>query len=217
MAVDPGEVYCVAMTLVIPLGYAHVVHSLRFSTDPEPMAITYGVDIDTPTFAGTANDIAEELADAAEAELFPIVSGAVSMVATEVRWQNTALPNPPVIGISSEAATGGDAASTILPQNSAYLVHKRTATGGRGGRGRMYIPGIDEAKVDNLGNITTAALGLWNTALDDWLAAIQATSSVVDMVVLHDSEGAHAGDDPRPVTDLQMDPRIATQRRRLRP
>lgn len=205
------------MTLVIPQFAAAVVHSLRWTGDPEQMAVTYGVLFTTPDIPDDPSQIASDLADLFIAELTSALSTTIELVNTDVTYQFSGDPgDPPLVG-SSGTTGAGDETGTLLPQNSAYLVHKRTNTGGRGGRGRLYIPGVFESEVDNLGNVSSGELAQWNGVLADWLAGFATLAPFpAEMVVLHDSEGAHAADPPRVVTLLTMDPVISTQRRRLR-
>jgi hypothetical protein len=203
------------MALVIPQGFAGVIHSLQWENDPEPMAVTYGIDVDAAQVESDLPQIAEDLAVIFLSELTSALSDVITLINTEVRWQLDAPPDPPIIGTSTESGTGTET-GTVIPQNSAHLVHKRSSTGGRGGRGRMYFPGVAEAEVNDIGVIDPAEVTQWNTALADWLAGINSLVRVTSMVILHDENGAHAADPPRVVTALVHDPVLSTQRRRLR-
>lgn len=203
------------MTLVIPAGYAHVVHSLLWTGDPEPMAVTYGVKL-TAAGVDAPDTIAGDLAAAFVAQPLTNMNSLLTLVSTEAKINVVETePEAYELGISTTGGAGGEAA-TCLPQNSAYLVHKRTGVGGRIGRGRMYIPGVHEAAADNLGNVSSGEIGEWNTKLTAWLAAIVAKPTIDYMCLLHDSEGIGAALLPYQVTALTLDPLIATQRRRLR-
>ncbi len=203
------------MTLLVPQGYAHVIHSLGWLGDPEPMAVTYGVDIDDTTpptdpaaLAGTLNNIFDN-------EIMPYLWTGITLLGTEVRWQNQAAPAEPVIGFYSLPTTGDDA-TTVLPQNSAFLIHKRTSFAGKTGRGRMYIPGVAEQRADNTGVLTATTISGLNVRLEAWRAALVGDASILSMVILHDSIGAGAVLPPYAVSSLNVDNVIATQRRRLR-
>jgi hypothetical protein len=203
------------MTLVVPQDHASVIHSLKMVGDPENMAVTYGVLIDTAAPPASAGALAATLATAFKTHVMPVMSTDLTLVNTEVSWQDTALPAPPVIGSSGITQAGSDG-DPLLPQNSAYLVHKRTSYGGRGGRGRMFLPGVRENEVDSIGAVTAGTVTTFNTALSNWLTAIFAAAGTDGMVLLHDSVGAFAAVAPYIVTGLNLDPVIATQRRRLR-
>lgn len=203
--------YRYGMALVIPQGYAHVVHSLQLTGDPDPFAVTYGVDC---VVGSTPAGIATEL-DGFFDTLMGQMSNQITLINTDVRFQEDPPPAPPVVGSKANSQAGAGTGA-ILPQNCAYLVHKRTATGGRGGRGRMYLPGVDEAQASNIGAINLANVAGLVNSLNTLLTSINSGVTVAQMVILHDSNGVHAADPPRVVTSLTLDPVIATQRRRLR-
>lgn len=204
------------MTLVVPFGYASVVQTFTWAGDPEPVAITYGVVTNGAGPPASAAALAADLRDNFSATMLGPLDGIISMLQTEVSWQEDPLPAPPVIGVAAGGGSGAGTLGSVLPQNSAFLVHKRTGVGGRGGRGRLYLPAVDESAVNDVGVVTGSVVTAWNTALAAWLAAIQAETTYLDMVLFHDSLGAFAAEDPYVVTSLIIDTQIATQRRRLR-
>lgn len=107
-------------------------------------------------------------------------------------------------------ATAGTQVSTpVSPQVSMMLV-KDTGLGGRSRRGRTFWPGLPEAHVDAGGLIGAADIAAYNTAFAAFLAQL-ATDSI-PMVILH--RDPLAG--PTPVLLWQVQPKVATQRDRLR-
>lgn len=208
--------YSDSMTLVIPVGYANVIESMTWLNDPEPMAVTYGVAIDAAATVSDLPAIAAGLGAAFDANIMPVISSILTHTQTEVTWQQAAGPSNRLIGVDASTTTGGDSEATVIPQNSAYLIHKRTATGGRGGRGRFYLPGVGETDVDNFGNIAGAKITALNAAVTAWRTAVLAVALVDDLVLLHNDPGAFAADAPRSITSLVADPVLSTQRRRLR-
>lgn len=199
------------MTLVVPENYAQVIHSLRLTGDSGAMAITYGVAV---VEGATASDVAEDCA-AAVAPILEYMSTQYSMVSTEAILQDEAPPAAPAIGVAAVTIAGGDPGS-VIPQNSAYLLHKRTGRAGRTGRGRLYLPGITQDRVNDVGALTTSTVSGLTTAGADFLSNLFDTASVLGMVLFHDSTGSAAAVAPTPVTSLVCDPTISTQRRRLR-
>lgn len=204
------------MTLVIPQDYAEVVQSLILSGDAEPMAVTYAVGIDSGAPPASASSLAADLRSAFVTAFSAFFNPLFTISQCEVRWQDTAPPAPPQIGVGPGSTIATGSAGTLLPQNSAFLVHKRTSVAGRGGRGRMYFPGVYESQANNIGQVDPAAVSAFNTSLASFLAAVPGVTGVINMVVLHDSLGAFAGAPPAIITALDCDPVIATQRRRLR-
>lgn len=118
---------------------------------------------------------------------------------------------PNIDGVSTELpvnVVGGRDVLTEAP-NTALLVQKRTATGGRRGRGRMFVPGLDQDDVTGAGKLTSTALALWQGKADEFLG--HAAIAAFPPVLLHaDAGGPHA------LTDLVVSTTVATQRRRLR-
>jgi hypothetical protein len=114
----------------------------------------------------------------------------------------------------SDIPTGrGTVTQTSFPPNCAVLVHKRTARGGRRGRGRLFWPWtVQEGQVEENGSIQTSSLTQQQTAANATLTAL--TANFVPMVLLH-SPGLTTAGLPNLVTQLIVDPLISTQRRRL--
>lgn len=99
-----------------------------------------------------------------------------------------------------------------LPPNVAVLVHKRTLSGGRSGRGRMYFPGAAEQDVGPGGALVPLKVTNMTAALDNFRANL--ANNDLPMVLLH-RPGAPLST-PTPVVGLDVAPLAATQRRRLR-
>jgi hypothetical protein len=204
------------MPTVIPLNYAHVIHSLRLVGDNEPMAATYGVSFTAGPTAASVAAATSSLHTAFGTLFDKFYDSDWSLVATEVKARSGAGINDFIIGLDGNVNIGSFGAYTQLPQNSSHLVHKRTSVAGRVGRGRMYLPAVPEIQVGETGILTAVYVSSWNTELATWLADIAAISQLDGMELLHNSPGAGAALAPFPVTSLTMDPVIATQRRRLR-
>lgn len=114
------------------------------------------------------------------------------------------------------------------PPNTAYLVHKSTALGGRRGRGRMFIPGVPEQYVTDSGTIDPAVVAAAPTILNALLNNLDING--VPMALEHEpaTEWVLVNGQPRrvpvsssapvpdEVTGLTLDATAATQRRRLR-
>jgi hypothetical protein len=125
---------------------------------------------------------------------------------------------PPVsfVGtVSDEGAIAGN----MLPSNCALLVGKQTLTGGRRGRGRMFIPWVlPEGDVDDVGVISGGTVATMIGAAEDFLEALSEPgpdSDATPMFLLHNSEGETPAPAPSEVVGLTVSSLIATQRRRL--
>lgn len=101
----------------------------------------------------------------------------------------------------------------------------------------MFLPGMLESFADNAGNVSTSSQGSLNTAFASYLTALGAAAAgsekpVIPLLLHNNSttttrsssggtttitvtEGA-AGPVPTVVTGFSCDPKVATQRRRLR-
>lgn len=186
----------------IPVGYAHVVHRFRGDSLPRGAAVTYGIQLNGGSWdPGDAGLLHDAFADTLVNEL----DNTVVMYETLLK----AGPNDDgPFTVFTQDRSGGQSAAGASPQ-VAYLIEKRTASGGRRNRGRMYLPGVPEANVNEAGVIETSSLAALNTQADAFLARIQ--EHVLQMVILHTGPSA-----PTVVTELSADPVVATQRRRLR-
>jgi hypothetical protein len=203
------------MTLVVPVGHASVVQSLSLAGDSEPMALTYGVKIDALS-AIDPNSMASNLRSAFVSSMSPFFNPLFTIGQCQIYWQFSAPPTPPLVGTGSGATAGTGTAGTLIPQNTAFLAHKRTAYAGRSGQGRFYLPGVYESQVNNIGQVDSGVITALNTSLAAFRNAVRAAADVEEMVLFHDSAGAAAGELPYFITSLDTDPVVATQRRRLR-
>ncbi len=201
------------MTLIIPEGFGHVTHQLRLAGDPEPMAVTYGVAIDAGGVTNAAT-LLDELHEAFHAAFTGSLPLSWTLYQTELKWNDDVVADLRIaIHVEPKAMS---AAGAALPQNVAGLVHKLSSQAGRRNRGRFFLPGLREGEVSDTGQITTNSITGINAALATWLNKINTLMSQVDgMVILH-STGITGAGPPTLVTQLLIDPVVATQRRRLR-
>lgn len=207
---------------VIPVGFADISQFINLTGDNDPLAITYGIDISAGPF--TQPDLAECRNAYVTGFLnfmppFYSVGSIRAVVGVDA--------GDPVVIESGGTDPGTDTATGHLPQNCALLVTKRTASGGRRNRGRMYIPGLlGDAAVDNLGNLMSGIETTYQGSADAFLSALtdSGVTNVASMVILH-TYGWNGGVDPglpvgfpapTPVTSLDVQGTIGTQRRRLR-
>ncbi len=201
------------MPLVIPPGYAHVIHSYSLVGDNERMAYTYGVELEAATGPTGLANVAEVLHKLTVLKLWDLPSNQYALEATEVRTGGTTA-DPAALGlyVFRNVGTGTNA---HLPQNSSTLIHKRSTLGGRRNRGRLNFIPPSEGAVANNGAIDPASIAGFQSRFSAWLQEMRATAVVVDMVILH-STGISVPPNPSVVTSLTVDPVISTQRKRLR-
>lgn len=124
----------------------------------------------------------------------------------------TSDPHEPITLEGAAGAEGAATGSPSTPQCS-VLLKKLTNRGGRHGRGRMYIPGPQEAWVDGGGFVDPAGMSAYQDALEVFLEVFSTASWSDGLVLLHSDA---AGGAPNPIVDWFVEPVVATQRRRLR-
>lgn len=181
---------------------SRVMHTFTGSGLPHGAAITYNV------FNGTLMSPAA-LATNMEA-LWETNLKAV--MASTVTAQSVIVKNgPSATGPSAEVAAGwaGTNPSAVASAQVSILVRKNSAQGGRTGRGRFYMPGVSEPGVDPAGVLDPSYRQDWQNAFDDILAAMELADTPMQLAFQDGSEAIL-------VTSLEVDSRVATQRRRLR-
>jgi len=119
---------------VIPSGYAQINWQFTGSSCPLGADVTLGVDVSS--YAGTAQDAANDARDIWIAEMLPQQVSTVTLSNTHVKFGPNAT-GPAADAASSNAGGGGNPG--IAPQVAA-LVHKATLFGGHPGRGAVARP-----------------------------------------------------------------------------
>lgn len=198
---------------VIPNGFAEVTVQLRIPGDAGPAFNVFGVFSDP---LASAQDVAINVADTLNnvpgyTDLY--TSEVVAELITVYRREDA---NFVQVHEETISLPGRQLVPTGSPQ-VAYLLQKSTGLAGRANRGRMYIPGTREAIVNSDGNIISTDLATMQTGASAFLADL-ATNNV-PMYILHDPPKEPPGapaPDPTLVTALNVAPKVATQRRRLR-
>lgn len=144
------------------------------------------------------------------------VSILTAMVTTITLSEVVARQGPDETGptfIAPSGEDGGHIGSGAQPGTS-YLIRKNTALGGRKNRGRMFVPGVDEDKVDASGGILPAWVTTLQGVAGDFFDA--ATAATMYPVVLHTLVPGPTQPAPTAITSLSVESLVATQRRRLR-
>ena len=196
------------MSARIPPGFAEVWIRWNSTVDPEPMFCAIGVDLAAGVGAtATVTNLLDQTVNLA-------MDGATSSDLTLGPGHTIYGQDGGDIRIdSANAPIAGVLGANALPANCAVLTRKLTASGGRRGRGRMYSPGIPETSVGFAGTYAAGVQATLQTALDLLRTNLIALAEVEDVVLFHDS----APFTPTPITSLEVQPKIATQRRRMRP
>lgn len=190
----------------IPTGYAQANLIFGNAAAPEGAEVTLGLDISA--FGGTITEAGEAVGDAFVAEILPLLTDQVQLQGVLVKY------GPDATGPSTLVpyANTGSVTTAGAPPNVAFLIHKETALGGRAGRGRMYLPGVAEAKVSVSGTLEGATKADLDGGFDDFGTAL--ATALLTPVLLH-GVGSPVST-PTPITQFTADSKVATQRRRLR-
>lgn len=203
--------------------WARATHSFVGDALPLGAAITYAFSL------SAGQNVSVTMADALHQAF---TSNILPQLSTSVQTASVLLKQgPDATGNSvewDESDTGGLAGATASPQVAA-IVHKTTATGGRRGRGRLFLPGMLEANVSETGLLDATYATTLGSALVSWLSAVNATANVGQMALEHEPpyewqivdgqpRRVATGDAPVPtlITALSLDSRVGTQRRRNR-
>lgn len=189
--------------MIIPAGFSHCSIFWAGTGLPLGAATTFGINnlLDQP-----AEDVATIVANAITNST--LVGNLVNTVTTTtIRVKNG--PNDTGEFHEGTMTIVGGNSNPGMPPNVAYLIKKSTLTGGKRGRGRMYLPGVPEAAVDVAGTVAGATVSAINTDLGALLADL--ISVDCPMTLLHSDSGL-----PSTVSALTIDGKVATQRRRVR-
>lgn len=112
--------------------------------------------------------------------------------------------------VTNVAGIPGGRTGSVAPPQCAGLIRKETARLGRGGRGRMYWPGvIGLTELDDQGRITVGVQNDLQDAVDAMDVAL--VSDGLAPSLLHSDSS-----DPDPITNFAVERLSSTQRRRLR-
>lgn len=128
------------------------------------------------------------------------------------------------LGPNGDKDDQGQVSAAQLAPNTSLLVTKETASRRGQRRGRMYLVSVPEGEVGDDGTLTTSWRNSCQGTVDAFLEAINTEIIIAStrMVVVHWTRGADGKIDPdvpgepTDVNSLQVQPLVATQRRRLR-
>lgn len=189
--------------MIIPEHYSQVNMKFGGAFLPRKAQVTFGVDNTAHDFG--PHDIGAEVAGAYNDNLKPFQTTGVLLESVLVKNG----PNATGLEFDYPAAIAGTSASDSTSPQTAALVIKDTAHGGRKGKGRFFWPGFSEAWVNGTGQIDPTALASWQTALTAFFNDLAAFG--IPIVVLHNDATT-----PYTCTALVASSTVATQRRRVR-
>jgi len=192
--------------VTIPNDYAQINWKLAGASCPLGAEVTMGANVSS--YGGSPADAASDAIQAWINNIATVLPASVQLASVLVKFGPTAT-GPSAEVASGSVGTGGGVSAS--PQN-AWLVHKVTALGGRAGRGRMYIPGVQESEVDPSGVLSSAFVTGAQAAVDDFLTDLG--TALLIPAVLHGAGSPLTT--PTTIIGLTVDNQVATQRRRNR-
>lgn len=192
--------------MVIPTGFAQA--NFKYSGGGAPTGAEWTLGLDIGSAVGGPAGVAFDLITNYGATIRTVLPSSCVLTSVLVKF------GPNNLGPSAEVSstvpgTGGGAQTS---PSVAALVQKITAIGGRAGRGRFYLPGVQESEVGETGVLT----GAFVDGLQDVMEAFysELVSSGMPPVLLH-GDGSPVST-PTPITSFNVDGTVATQRRRQR-
>ena len=190
--------------MIIPVGYGQV--NLRFtgSALPNGAEITFGFQ----NVAATTPDVVAGIIDGLWGTLTmgSLYAGDVTLSSIRVKHG----PNASGPDFELPVDWDGTASGESSAPNTAALIKKHTALGGRKHAGRMFQPGIPEVEISAAGLLDG---GVATSMQSDWQAFLTGMDAAdVPLALLHSDATA-----PDLILGLTVDSLVATQRRRLRP
>lgn len=196
------------MGVIIPEGFAQVKLRWQINSTGEEVISTFGVH---PASGHTAQEICDDIFDLLTPINLMLYHDLISTQYSVAGVDATLMTSTGPVGAEHTEVIAGTAGGTPSVSQVSILVKKTTARGGRHGRGRMFLPACfcPEANIDEVGQIQSSNRGTLTAMLEGTLAVLG--TSDYPMVLLHSDSTS-----PDPVTHLNLDPIVATQRRRLR-
>lgn len=190
--------------MIIPVDYAQVNLQWTWTASAQKAEVAFGVQLVDPS--DTPEDVANHVQNAYTVNTMASLQVAkLSLTNIHVKFG----PNDVGAAFDLPSSIVGTAAGEGLAPNSALLITKNTAFGGRKGRGRMYWPGIQDGTIDDYGLVTVASFASYQTKFTAFLSSL--VGSNIPMVVLHGTNPPL----PYLVTSLAVQHLMGTQRRRL--
>lgn len=188
---------------IIPDGFGQLTIGFSGLNAPTGAAVTLGLDVPG---GSTPADVLDDIEGLFEGLVESQSVSSLILSSARVKF------GPDATGPFVERAynlpgnQGADAASP----NTAILVSKVTAFGGREGRGRLFWPGISDFSLDADGTIGAGSLAQYQTAWDTFFTGLGLANAPA--FLLH-SDSANT---PDAITEFVVQAKVATQRRRLR-
>ena len=189
-------------------GFADCSARFTLAALARPAFITFGCDPTTTDATQLAADLYGQFTGTGS--LMSQMDSSVTLAEIIVRLGQDGAED--VVG-SRVGTNVGQKVQASFSANVALLCHKRTARGGRRGRGRWYVPWFAAStEVAEDGTVTESVRAAKETALNVLRGAMSSAGN--PMVVLH-NPGLSSPGAPNLVTAISVSNLVGTQRRRL--
>lgn len=207
---------------VIPEDYLSIVFEHEINGDPDHTLVTWGLKTVAGVFSGS------DMTDLADAWGTAVVE---PLMSTNTGFLRTTASNAGGVVLEHDSSIEGTKVGSFGPVSNAVIVEKRSAESGRRNRGRVYLPILTDADVDENGRVDIDLRDDAVTAVTAFRTAALAIANVEDLVILHSKGwGEINTDDPREpvpadpgnappptvITHFTSRPILGTQRRRVR-
>jgi hypothetical protein len=194
--------------VIIPAGFGSVKLLFDLIGGGAEMVTTFGVDCDISAPAVTNATAIDNIFTATSRPCNNL------QMSTGYNYRGLELTQMtmtgPVVGVVGHLTPGTSAISPV-PPNSAFILRKNTARGGRKGQGRCFLPPcwVAEGNVDSAGVIAGTQLAALNVLWGNALTAL--VTAGIPAVLLHSD-----GSTPDTITSWFVEAQCGTQRRRMR-
>jgi hypothetical protein len=192
--------------VLIPVGFAQVNYVFSGPAAPTGAQITVGIDVSGQTDPDATYVDAIGLAFAGN--VMNLMVDEITLDEVRVKYGPNATGRTVVVAFGTPGAINNVSENP----NTAVLVQKHTALGGRAGRGRCYIPGALHDVFDSSGVMSGLSLAAWQAEVAQWFLDLSVAGA--DPVLLHGADSPIAV--PTPITAVEVQNKSATQRQRLR-
>ena len=196
------------MGVVIPVGYAQMNMRWSVAGDAEFMYCTLGVQ--DRTGVRSPATVAAALGTAWDASTFTTAANMLAGYSAGTLISTVMTDTGPLTFETGTAVAGTGAAGT-LPNNCAVLARKITAAGGRRNRGRIFLPPgyLNESAINQVGTIDPAGVTTYQALLTS--LGNELNTQDFDEVLFHSNGGT-----PTQILSFLVQPKLATQRTRMR-
>jgi hypothetical protein len=192
----------------IPLGFALVVVDIRNPNQPSVDSMRFGIGLNSISTI-TATDW-NRIATYFRNHFKGFIGTTWTVGPVNFYYHDASglkLYTDPTLTAGLGSATG------ISAPQVAQIVKKSSDFLGRAFRGRVYVPGVPEADVNDSGDLTSTRIAAINTDMAALLADVNGDTAVDNMVILH-SQGS--GNTPTIIRSLTCQAKVGTIRHRVR-